>query len=126
MAPLQLHRSSTLTTTRTKQINPGRADIQTRMSALFGEVKPQRDEDTATMFNRNVISGAKVMLLAGVLAGSLPISPAGAQGVAPATPPAKASGIFRFSSNRPPGQDARDFRVGLAGWFRTLKSAHTS
>jgi len=76
------------------------------MSALFGEVKPQQDEDKPTMFSSNVISSVKVMLLAGVLAGSLPISPAGAQAVAPAPQPARASGLSRFASNRPPRQAA--------------------
>jgi len=56
------------------------------------------------MFNRNVISNAKVMLLAGVLAGSISVSPAGAQSVAPKAQATPANASPRFMSSRAPRQ----------------------
>ncbi len=63
------------------------------------------------MFSSNIISTVKVMLLAGVLAGSISVSPAGAQSVAPAAkPPAAATS----SHNRP------DRFAGRAGRYYSL------
>jgi hypothetical protein len=48
------------------------------------------------MFSSNVISSVKVMLLAGVLAGSILVSPVGAQSVTPAGKPPVAAAPYRF------------------------------
>jgi hypothetical protein len=66
------------------------------MPALFGEVKPKQGEDIRTMFDCKVISGAKAMLLAGVLASSILVTRVGAQSPAPAAPhPAGSAPVHR-------------------------------
>ena len=52
------------------------------------------------MFERKVISGKKAMLLAGLLAGGILVSPAGAQSAAPAGQPAAAAAPSRYQPNR--------------------------
>jgi hypothetical protein len=52
------------------------------------------------MFERKVISGKKAMLLAGVLAGGILVSPARAQSAAPAGQPAAAAAPSRYQPNR--------------------------
>jgi hypothetical protein len=49
------------------------------------------------MFDRKVISGAKVMLLAGVLASSISVSPVDAQSVAPAGKTPVVAAPYRFA-----------------------------
>ena len=52
------------------------------------------------MFDYQVISGSKGMLLAGVLAGGILVSPAGAQSAAPVAQPAAAAAPSQYQPNR--------------------------
>ena len=52
------------------------------------------------MFDYQVISGRKSMLLAGVLAGGILVSPAGAQSAAPVAQPAAAAAPSHYRPNR--------------------------
>ena len=54
------------------------------------------------MFDLNAIQGAKAWLLAGFLASSIVVSPAGAQSAAPAVAPATAAAPSRYEPNRFP------------------------
>jgi len=56
------------------------------------------------MFSSNVNSSLKMMLLAGVLAGSISVLPLAAQSAAPAAKPAPAGASTRLMSSRPPRQ----------------------
>src|ERR1700741_4145003 len=90
MARPQPTRSLMLTSTRTNQINSGRAGIQN-----FG-CPPFRLTDTTgrekkTMIGRNTILKTTSMLLAGVLASGMLVLRAGAQAPAPAGTPAQAA-----------------------------------
>ena len=58
------------------------------------------------MFGNREISGAKTMLLAGVLAGGILVLPAGGQSPAPAAKPAAAPDPMRYQRNRFPKQAA--------------------
>jgi hypothetical protein len=55
----------------------------------------------STMFGSNLELGIKAMLLAGVLASGIVVSPARAQSAAPAAKPAVAAAPYRFQPNRP-------------------------
>jgi hypothetical protein len=52
------------------------------------------------MFEQKVISGKKAMVLAGVLAGGILVSPAGAQSTAPVAQPAAAATSSHYRPNR--------------------------
>ena len=52
------------------------------------------------MFSQNVAAGAGLMVLAGVLANGILVSPMGAQSAAPATPPPAPVAAHRYQPNR--------------------------
>jgi hypothetical protein len=81
------------------------------MSALFGEVEPQQDEEKPTMFSSNVISSVKVMLLTGVLASSILVSSVVAQSVAPASKLAATPAHSRYQPNHFAGRAGKYYAL---------------
>ena len=65
-----------------------------------GQLRSTGTKDISTMFSHNVIPVAKGMLVAGVLAGGMLVSPMGAQSTAPAAKPAVAAVSVRYQPNR--------------------------
>jgi hypothetical protein len=63
------------------------------------------------MFSSNVISSAKVMLLAGVLASSISVLPAGAQSPAPAVKPPAAAAPSHYQPDRFAGRAGRYYKL---------------
>src|SRR6266446_5031960 len=59
-----------------------------------------RDEGISTMFDQKVIPNAKVMLLAGILASSILVTPPGAQFAARAETPLVAAAPTHYQANR--------------------------
>src|SRR6266576_7083357 len=79
------------------------------MPALFGE-QTLRDGEKGKMIDRNVILKTTWMLLAGVLASSMLVLPAGSQSAAPAAKPA-VTASSRYKPDRFAGRAGTYYRL---------------